>query len=127
MNKLNLVLGAAVLTVGVFVGLPQTVFAYKGDPTVQGPNYTAERHAAVTKAFANKDYNAWKAQMEGRGIARRITAANFARFAEAHQLALAGKTAEADAIRAELGLGQKNGSGMGQGTGRGNCQGRANQ
>lgn len=114
-----MLLGATALVLGAVALLPQTVFAYKGDATVQGPNFTEERHEAMTEAFANKDYNAWKALMNGRGVARRITAENFARFAEAHQLSLEGKTAEAAAIRAELGLGQQNGSGMGQGNGQG--------
>lgn len=119
MNKQTMLLGAAALIVGAAVLIPQSAFAYKGDPNVQGPNYTAERHEAMTEAFANKDYVAWKALMNGKGVTRRVTAENFARFAEAHELALQGKTTEANAIRAELGLGQHNGSGMGQGNGQG--------
>lgn len=115
----SMLLGATALALGAVLFQPQTVLGYKGDPAVQGPNYTVERHDAMTKAFANKDYNAWKSLMGDRGVTRRITAANFARFTAAHDLALAGKTAEAQAIRAELGLGQQNGSGMGQGTGAG--------
>lgn len=118
MNKKTMLLGATALVLGAVAILPQTVLAYKGDPAVQGPNYTRERHEAMTQAFANKDYNAWKALMGGKGVARRITAENFARFAEAHQLSLEGKTVEAASIRAELGLGQHNGGGFGQGYGR---------
>ena len=121
MNKKTMLLGATALVLGAVAILPQTVLAYKGDATIQGSSYTQERHDAMTKAFANKDYNAWKALMDGKGVARRITAENFARFAEAHQLSLEGKTAEAAAIRAELGLGQQNGGGLG----RGNEIGRA--
>ncbi len=123
MNKQTMLLGATALIIGAAVLIPQTALAYKGDPNVQGPNYTPERHEAMTEAFANKNYEAWKAQMNGRGITRRITAENFAKFAEAHELALQGKTTEANAIRAKLGLGQHNGSGMGQG----NSQGRMNR
>jgi hypothetical protein len=111
MNKTTILLGATALVLGVAVLLPQTAFAYKGDPAVKGPNYTPERHAAMTKAFANKDYNAWKALMVGKGAARKITAENFGKFATAHELALQGKTAEANAIRAELGMGVHNGQG----------------
>ncbi len=114
-----MLLGTGALILGAITLLPQTISAYKGDPNVQGPNYTQERHDAMTQAFANKDYNAWKTLMDGKGASRRITAENFSRFAEAHQLSLEGKTAEAAAIRAELGLGQQNGSGMGQGNGQG--------
>ncbi len=126
MNKKTMLLGATALVLGAVAILPRTVFAYRGDVNVKGPNYTEERHDAMTKAFANKDYNAWKALMNGRGAANRITASNFAKFAEAHQLSLEGKTAEANAIRAELGLGQQNGLGMGQGNRQGNGQGRMN-
>lgn len=118
-----MLLGATALVLGAVALLPQTVLAYKGDTSVQGPNYTQERHDAMTQAFASKDYSAWKALMDGKGVTRRITADNFAKFAEAHQLSLEGKTAEAATIRAELGLGQHNGSGMGQSNG----QGRANR
>jgi len=127
MNKKTMLLGATALVLGTVALLPQTALAYKGDANVKGPNYTQERHDAMTQAFANKDYNAWKALMDGRGIARRITAENFAKFAEAHQLSLEGKNAEAAVIRAELGLGQQNGSGMGQGAKNGNGQSRLNR
>jgi hypothetical protein len=118
MNKTTILLGATALVLGVAAVLPQTAFAYKGDPTVKGPNYTPERHAAMTKAFANKDYNAWKALMAGKGATRKITAENFGKFATAHELALQGKVAEANALRAELGMGAHNGTGMGQGNGQ---------
>ena len=120
MNKTQLFLGLTALAIGGAIMAPQAAFAYRGDPNVQGPNYTAERHDAITKAFENKDYNAWKSLMSGRGrVTQMINADNFNRFAEAHQLTLQGKTVEANAIRAELGLGLQNGSGMGQGMGYG--------
>ncbi len=105
------------------VGSALYVSAYQGDPNVKGPNYTTERHTAMTKAFENNDYNAWKELMAGRGRATQvINEGNFSRFAEAHKLALEGKTEEAKKIRAELGLGLRNGDGQGRGMGRGaNC------
>lgn len=124
MHNKTMIIGATALVLGVATLLPQTVSAYKGDPTVQGPNYTQERHEAMTQAMAKKDYNAWKALMDGKGVTRRVTAENFAKFAQAHELALAGKTTEANALRAELGLGQHNGSGMGSGAVQGAGQGR---
>ena len=120
MKKATLLLGIAAVVIGGAIVVPQAVLAYKGDPTVKGPNYTEERHQAMEKAFENRDYNAWKALMAGRGRASKlITADNFAKFAEAHELADQGKTEEAAKIRAELGLGQHSGSGMGQGMGAG--------
>lgn len=91
---------------------PRAVNAYKGDPNVKGPNYTAERHEAMEKAFETKDYNAWKDLMQGRGRASQVvTKDNFAKFAQAHELAEQGKFEEANKIRQELGLGNGNGSG----------------
>ncbi|HSV95266.1 MAG TPA: hypothetical protein VLH94_04855 [Spirochaetia bacterium] len=109
-----LVLGGALLT-------PRMAEAYRGDPSVQGPNYTTERHEAMTKAFENKDYNAWKNLVAGNNgrVAQVINQSNFGKFVEAHELALQGKTEEANKIRTELGLGLRNGSGNGQGMGKG--------
>jgi hypothetical protein len=120
MNKTSILLGLTALVIGGAIFAPQAVLAYRGDPTVKGPNYTEERHTAMEKAFETKDYNAWKTLMDGRGRATQVVnAQNFTKFAEAHELAEQGKTAEANKIRAELGLGLQNGSGMGQGMGMG--------
>ncbi len=125
MKKTTLGLGALALILGVVVVSTGSALAYRGDTAVKGPNYTAERHTAMLKAFENKDYTAWKNLMQNRGMASKvITEANFAKFVEAHNLALQGKTAEAQKIRKELGLGLQNGSGksgdmgMGRGMGR---------
>ena len=121
MKQSLIALGITTFIVGGAALLPKTVQAYRGNPAVQGPNYTAERHEAMEKAFANNDYNAWKSLMTGRGrVIQVINAQNFARFAEAHRLAEQGKIAEANKIRAELGLGLQNGSGQGMGYGRTN-------
>lgn len=120
MNKQSILLGAAALVLGGIALAPGVVNAYQGDPNVQGPNYTPERHEAMTQAFENKDYQAWKNLMQGNGqVTQVVNEANFDKFAQAHQLALEGKTDEANQIRAQLGLGQGNGSGQGQGQGFG--------
>jgi len=123
MKKITLGLGALALVLGTLGVSAGTALAYKGDPTVKGPNYSVERHTAMTKAFENKDYVAWKSLMQGKGrMTQVVNESNFAKFAEAHQLALQGKTAEAQKIRQELGLGLHNGSGKasgGMGMGRG--------
>ncbi|MCL4365937.1 hypothetical protein M1437_01790 [Patescibacteria group bacterium] len=120
MNKTSILLGLTVLVIGGAAIIPQTALAYKGDPAVKGPNYTEERHTAMEKAFEKKDYNAWKTLMVGRGrVTQVVNAQNFAKFAQAHELAEQGKIAEANKIRAELGLGLQNGSGKGQGMGGG--------
>jgi hypothetical protein len=120
MNTKKFLLGSSALILTVAAGtlIAGSVQAYQGDYTKKGPNYTSERHEAMTKAFENKDYNAWKNLMQGQGkVTQVINSQNFARFAEAHKLALAGKTVEANKIRTELGLGLHNGTGMGQGMG----------
>lgn len=101
--------------------------AYRGDPSVQGPNYTAERHEAMTKAFESKDFEAWKKLMTETGRGGRMlevidTPEEFSKFVEMRRLRLNGDTAGADQIRAELGLGlgygaNKQGGGRGQGMG----------
>lgn len=120
MNKKIIILGSLSLLLGGLALTSGKAFAYRGDPSVQGPYYSEERHAAMTAAFENNDYNSWKELMGGRGMASQvINEQNFSRFAEAHKLALEGKTDEANAIRQELGLGLHNGSGRGMGGGFG--------
>lgn len=119
MNKTILTLGLTALVIGGLFALPKATSAYRGDPTVKGPNYTEERHSAMEKAFESNDYNAWKYLMNGRGrVTQVINKDNFARFAKIHELIEDGKTDEANKIRAELGLGLQNGSGYGMGMGR---------
>ncbi len=112
MKKTSLKLGALALVLGLTAISANSALAYKGDPKVQGPNYSPERHTAMTKAFTNKDYTAWKNLMQNRGrVTQVVTEVNFGKFVQAHNLALEGKTAEAQKIRQELELGLKNGSG----------------
>ncbi|MDP2838383.1 MAG: hypothetical protein Q8O53_03865 [Candidatus Moranbacteria bacterium] len=116
MKKTTLGLGALALLLGVAGVSAGTALAYKGDPAVKGPNYSVERHEAMEKAFENKDYDAWKKLMQGKGrVTQVVNEGNFAKFAEAHELAEQGKTAEAQKIRQELGLGLHSGSGKGMG------------
>ena len=123
MNKKILTIGAAVLGTGMLLAGATKAFAYRGDPGVTGPNYSPERHEAMTQAFENNDYNAWKAQMQGKGrVTQVVNEGNFARFTEMHKLNLEGKTEEANQIKTELGLGLRDGSGSG--TGQGNGYGR---
>lgn len=121
MNKKYVALGSVGLLLGGLMLSSTKALAYRGDPTVQGPYHSEERHAEMTKAFDTKDYNAWKEIMGERGrVSQVVNEQNFSRFAEAHRLALEGKTEEAARIRQELGLGLQNGSGRaaGQGFGR---------
>ncbi|MEA3450139.1 MAG: hypothetical protein U9Q85_04180 [Patescibacteria group bacterium] len=108
MKDKKLTIGAAALTaVIVAVGFAASSFAYQGDPSVQGPNYTSERHEAMETAFEAGNYNAWKELMSGKGrVIQVVNENNFAQFAKAHALAENGDLEGAKEIRAELGLGQ---------------------
>jgi hypothetical protein len=120
MKNNKLTIGAAALTaVIVTAGFAASSFAYQGDPTVQGPNSTPERHEAMTVAFETGDYDAWVAAKgdvaKGR-IMNVINEDNFSKFIEIRELRLAGDIEGANEIRAELGLGQgemKRGGGEG--------------
>ncbi|PIY69539.1 hypothetical protein COY90_00075 [Candidatus Roizmanbacteria bacterium CG_4_10_14_0_8_um_filter_39_9] len=122
MNTKKLLYGISAIALTVIIGsiVAGSAYAYQGDYTKKGPNYTPERHTAMEKAFDNNDYNAWKNLMVGRGrVTQVITKDNFAKFAQAHKLAEQGKYAEADAVRKELGLMTQNGQRMGTGFGQG--------
>lgn len=123
-NKIVLGLG----TLAVVLGVAGSASAYRGDPNVQGPNYSPERHVKMEKAFETKDYTAWESLMTKNGrITQVVNKENFAKFAEAHELAEKGDLAGAQKIRKDLGLGLQNGSGQGlmkgfgRGTNRSNC------
>ena len=119
-NKLLLTIGFGAVALGSLFALASNSYAYRGDPAVQGPYYSEERHEQMEKAFENKDFNAWKELMGTRGrVTQVVNADNFVQFAKAHELAEQGKVQEANQIREELGLGLHNGSGMGNGMGRG--------
>ncbi len=130
MKNASLGLGVAVLTMGVLGMGMQVASAYQGDPTVTGPNYSADRHEAMEQAFADGDYEVWKELMDGKGlVAEMVTDENFDEFARAHELAEAGNLEEAQEIRQELGLsqGQRHCQGDGTGAGTGRMQQRLHQ
>lgn len=119
MKKISIItLGIAVAVLGL-ISFTNNSYAYRGDPSVEGPYHTEERETAMDKAFDNNDYNAWKNLMQGRGrVTQVVNQSNFAQFAKAHKLAEEGKIAEANQIRTQLGLGLQNGAGQGMGMGR---------
>jgi len=131
MKNSKLYIGSLSLAlVAVSIATAASTFAYQGNPEVQGPNYTAERHAEMTQAFEAENYEDWAALTVGQGqINEVVNADNFDQFVEAHDLALEGKFEEAQEIRAELGLGLGNGQGKSgrrgsggrMGNGNGNC------
>lgn len=123
MKNKKLTIGVTALTMMIgATGFAASSFAYQGDPSVQGPNYTPERHEAMEEAFDTNNYTAWNDLMSGNGRATQVVnETNFAQFAEARELAKSGDLEGAEEIRAELGLGQGS---KGQRMGNGNKQGR---
>lgn len=112
MNKSIIIGGLGLAVIGTAV-LASGVLASQGRMMGQfGPNYSPERHAQMTEAFANNDYAAWKNLMGDRGAARVVNQENFSKFARMHDLMLEGKIDEANKIRQELGLGDGQGRGM---------------
>ena len=106
------------------------VNAYRGDYSVNGPNYTAERHEAMESAFNSGDYDAWVALMTENGRHPRVvdvvTESNFHIFVHAHEAGQNGDYETAATLRAELGLnngnGPRDGTGFGSGMGQGQGQ-----
>ncbi len=116
MKNLTKILSGTFVLTFLTVATATTAFAYQGDPAVQGPDCTPERHTAMEAAFDASDYDAWSELMEGKGrIVDVVNADNFAMFIEAHDLAENGDFEGARELRSELGLG--NGQGFGAKTG----------
>ena len=118
MNKLIL----ASLTGIAVLAIATPAFAYKGNPEVQGPNYTPERHEAMELVFEKKDYNGWLKLMEGKAWRLKKVVNNQAKFNEFAAAHEAG-TAELAKFRADNGLnaqgsasrqGMRDGSGYGR-------------
>lgn len=126
-NKL-IMSGLLALTLGL--GVSGTAFAYQGDYSKKGPNYSQEFESEMTSVMNNMDYDAWKNLVKNKvgRVDSVITRENFPKFVEAWKLAKEGKIKEANLLRKELGLrtsdGARNGSGMGSMSGRGNGSGR---
>lgn len=125
-NKL-IMSGLLALTLGL--GVSGTAFAYQGDYSKKGPNYSQEFESEMTKVMNNVDYDGWKKLVQNKvgRVDEVITKDNFAKFAQAWRLAKEGKIKEANAIRKELGLrtgdGTRSGSGMMHRGGNGSGQG----
>ena len=117
-NLTKLLSGTFALAIAA-TAITTSAFAYRGDYSEQGPDYSAERHEAMEEAFVNSNYREWLELMNGRGrVTQIINEENFAKFAEAHRLAHEGNLEGADAIRKELGLRTRDGEKVGAGYGK---------
>ncbi|OGJ11441.1 hypothetical protein A2565_02725 [Candidatus Nomurabacteria bacterium RIFOXYD1_FULL_36_19] len=96
--------GLLALTLGL--GVSSATFAYQGDYTKKGPNYSQEFESEMTRVMLNNDYDGWRNLVENKvgRVDELITRENFPKFAEAWRLAKEGKIKEANIIRKELGL-----------------------
>ena len=117
----------ALMVVGL-IASTGLVSAYRGDYSVQGPDYSAERHDAMEAAFESNDYSAWQALMTENGRNPRVvdvvTESNFETFAKANEAGENGNYELAAELRAELGLNNGNGPKEGSGQGSGKSQGK---
>ncbi|AHB41717.1 hypothetical protein P148_SR1C00001G0930 [candidate division SR1 bacterium RAAC1_SR1_1] len=126
MKKLVL---ASLIAVGGLAAV--STFAYQGTPGVQNPNPTDPvRHEAMQKALETNSYTTWKELMAGKGILNKITTEEqFKSFIAMRDAYAKGDITTYNKLKAELGLGQKNGSGQKQGlrNGQRNGMGRNNK
>jgi len=120
--KKTIIAGLSVVT--LLASTSTAALAYKGDPNVQGPNYSPERHTAMQAAFdagANGFQN-WLKLMENKAMRLKQVITNsdiFGEFATAHN---SGSDAVTE-FRNKYNLGTA-GQGKGQGMRDGSGYGR---
>lgn len=93
--KIQNILIAATLTF-LIVGTVSAATPARNDSTL---------HTQIEAAIKANDYNAWAKLMGNKGVAQKITTANWAKFVQIHTLEEQGKFEEAKTLRKELGLG----------------------
>lgn len=126
-NKI-LTIFAAVFLIGLVSMIG--AYAYKGDSNIKGPNYDADVHEQLEAAIEAEDYDAWLKIRQDNNLPTKgrmfqvINKDNFDKYAELHDANEAGDTAKADAIKAELGLGQGMQNGKARSGMQGNNQGK---
>ncbi len=87
-----------------------SAYAYQGDSTKKGPNYSPDKEAAITTAINSNDYEAWRKLMPANsGVVQKVNKENFSKYTTMWKLEKSGNKVEASKIRKELGLGQKDG------------------
>lgn len=96
--------GLMALVLGL--GITGSAFAYQGDFSKNGPNYTPDFEDQITEVMVSGDYYGWKNLIEEKigdnNATDNITKDNFDKFVEAWKLAHEGKIKEANSIRREL-------------------------
>ncbi|MBW6461897.1 MAG: hypothetical protein K0B07_02530 [DPANN group archaeon] len=129
MNKVAKIILFALIVVGLIVSTG-VASPYKGDYSVQDPNYSEDRHELMQDAFDTLNYDAWYQLMTADGrtprVAEVVTESNFELFVQAHEAAENGNMKLVAELRAELGLnngiclrdGNDHSKGFGQGNGQ---------
>lgn len=115
--KKSLVAGLSLVTL---LSTASVASAYRGDPSVQGPNYSPERHAEMTASFAagENGYTNWLKLMENKAWRLKSVITNakiFGEFATAHQNGV--EAISAFRAKYNLGIagqGMRDGSGFGR-------------
>lgn len=112
--------------------LLSAVLATQAADTTRTSDRDAHR-ARIDAAITTRDYQAWKAEHDswgGKGkMSGKVTPENFDAYARMHEAVKAGRTAEADQLRAQLGFGtgRHDGTGSGRhGEGKGARSGKGN-
>ena len=103
-NKLMM---SGLMALALGLGVSGTALAYQGD----SPNYSSDFKSKITKIMSNKDYQGWKNLVEekvGSQPTNTITQDNFDKFVEAWKLANEGKIKEANKLRREIEIANKN-------------------
>jgi len=109
MNK-KIVGIAGLFAISLF--LAGTVFAYRGDPMAEGPNYDPETCGQVEAAMESGDYAEWVRLREENNLPMHgrmfhvINEENFNLFQQLHEAREEGDTETVNQIRQDLGLGQ---------------------
>lgn len=109
MNKLIL----ASLTGIAVLAIATPALAYRGNPAMQGPNYSPERHEAMEVVFEKNDYQGWLKLMENKAWRLKEVVnsqAKFEEFVRAHGSGTEGLAQ----FRASNGLGTQMGTGYGR-------------
>ena len=102
----NKLIMSSLMALVLGLGVSGSAFAYQGDFSRGGPNYTPDFEAQITEVLTNVDYYGWKDLIEkkvGNGsVGDVITKDNFDKFVKAWKLAREGKIKEANSIRRGL-------------------------
>ncbi len=118
-KKMMLILAIVIVA---SVGLV-AVSAFRGDTSVQGPNYDSDIHEQMEAAMDDGDYEAWVSIRKENGLPIRgrmfsaVNEDNFDLFVQMHEANMAGDYETAAGIRTELGFGTGHHGRHGTGTG----------